>query len=203
MTLPIDQRPFSQACEENKGPIQCVLIPLFAGARQLLEIGSGTGQHAVHFAAALAHLRWQASDVAAHLPGIRSWTGRAALANLPDPLQLDVRGDWPEHTFDAAFSANTAHIMSAGEAEAMFAGLGRVLAAGAPFALYGPFNYGGRYTSESNARFDAYLKSRDPASGIKDLEDIEAWAGSAGFSLEADHEMPVNNRTLVWRKHRT
>jgi hypothetical protein len=194
-------RPFSQSSEENKEPILHVIGPLFAGARTLLEIGSGTGQHAVYFAAAMPHLRWQASDRRENLAGIRLWREKADLANLPPPLELDVTGDaWPEQVYDGVFSANTAHIMSWNEVQAMFSGVARVLRSGGCFALYGPFNYGGRYTSDSNERFDAWLKAQDQRSSIKDFDALDALARGLGLLLVADHTMPVNNRTLVWRR---
>lgn len=196
-------KPYSQACDENKVAIRQVLAQYLADARSLLEIGSGTGQHAVFMAQAFPGLRWQASDVPHHLPGIRAWVDEAALPNLPDPIPLEVTaGPWPQERFDAVFSANTAHIMSAGEAQTMLRGIPRVLAPGGVFALYGPFNYGGRFTSESNARFDRWLKAQDPRSGVKDFELLDRIAREAGLTLDADHEMPVNNRTLVWRLER-
>jgi hypothetical protein len=196
----IDDKPFSPACEENKAPILKVLKPLLAEVGKVLEIGSGTGQHAVHFAAAMRHLTWQCSDVAAYLPGIRLWLAEAELPNLPPALEFDVDGDWPQGDFDAAFSANTAHIMSLGQVERMFVGAGGLLARNAPFVLYGPFSNGGRHTSASNAEFDRQLRQRDPASGVRDLNDLMRFAEAAGLTLEDDIPMPVNNRTLVWRR---
>jgi cyclopropane fatty-acyl-phospholipid synthase-like methyltransferase len=196
---PID-KPYSEACEENKRPILDVIGPLFQDSRRLLEIGSGTGQHAVFFAAALPHLVWQTSDCAHYLPGIRAWLDDAALPNLPPVRVLDVTGTWPDERFDAVFSANTAHIMSEAQVESMFEGVGRVLVEGGHFVLYGPFNIGGRYTSESNARFDAMLRSRDPAMGIRDLDLLIRMARENAMELIADHPMPVNNRTLVWQR---
>lgn len=152
------EKPYSEACEENKRPILGVIGPLFREARRLLEIGSGTGQHAVFFAEAMPHLIWQTSDCMPYLPGIHAWLDEAALPNLPPTLPLNVLGRWPEEPFDAVYSANTAHIMSEREVAAMFAGVGSVLVEGGYFALYGPFNIGGRFTSESNARFDAMFR---------------------------------------------
>jgi hypothetical protein len=197
-------KPFSPACEENKAPILAVLTPLFADRRRVLEIGSGTGQHAAHFARALPHLTWQASDVPAHLPGIGLWLAEADLPNLPAAIALDVDGPWPRSDpatpFDAAYSANTAHIMAFAQVERMFAGVGALLPAGAPFALYGPFSDAGRHSSQSNADFDRMLRARDPLSGVRDLNDLTRVADAAGLMLEDDIAMPVNNRTLVWRK---
>jgi cyclopropane fatty-acyl-phospholipid synthase-like methyltransferase len=198
--MPQDSKPFSTACEENKGPILEVLAQLLADARRVLEIGSGTGQHAVWFAARLPHLTWQTSDLAENLAGVRLWLADAALPNLPPPLELDVAGHWPPGTYDAAFSANTAHIMGEAEVAALFAGLPGALTPGAPFALYGPFNDGGHYTSDSNARFDQWLKARDPASGIKDRDTLAALGEAQGLPLAEDHPMPCNNRILVFRR---
>ena len=195
-------KPFSQACEDNKEPIMEVLTPLLADAHRLIEIGSGTGQHAVHFAGCLPHLTWQTSDVAENLPGVRLWLADAGLPNLPPPVELDVTGRWPKGDYDAAFSANTVHIMGDAEVAALFAGLPKVLTPGAPFALYGPFNYGGRYTSDSNARFDQWLKARDPASGIKDRDHLADLGEAHGLVLTEDHAMPCNNRILVFRRLR-
>jgi hypothetical protein len=197
-------KPFSPACEENKAPILAVLAPLFADRHHVLEIGAGTGQHAVHFAPALPQLTWQASDIPAHLPGIALWLGEVALPNLPPAIALDVDGSWPEPDpatpFDAVYSANPAHIMSWPQVEHLFAGVGALLPPGGPFALYGPFSCGGRHTSRSNADFDRMLRARDPLSGVRDMDDLTRLAGTVGLLLEDDIAMPVNNRTLVWRK---
>lgn len=193
-------KPYAPACDENKAPILAVLRPLFAERQHVLEIGSGTGQHAVHFAAAMPRLRWQCSDVEAHLPGIGAWLSEAGLANLPPAIRLDVDGDWPDGPFDAVYSANTAHILSLSQVETMFVGIGRLLPAGAPFALYGPFSNDGRHSSPSNAEFDRYLRQHDPLSGVRDLSDLRRFADAAGMALEQDLPMPVNNRTLIWRK---
>jgi hypothetical protein len=194
-------KPYSPACDENKAPILSILRPLFADRRQVLEVGSGTGQHAVHFAAAMPRLRWQCSDVEAHLPGIDAWISEAALANLPAAVPLDVDGNWPDGPFDAAYSANTAHILSLSQVEKLFTGIGRLLPVGAPFALYGPFSDDGQHSSPSNAEFDRYLRQYDPLSGVRDLSDLRRFADAAGLVLEDDIPMPVNNRTLIWRRH--
>ena len=194
-------KPFAESCVQNRDPILAVLAPLFADRQRVLEIGSGTGQHAVYFAAALPHLVWQTADVVAHHAGIRAWLDEAQLANALPPLALDVNDDaWHGGRYDAVFSANTLHIMSWPEVERFFAGVGVVLEAGGVLAVYGPFNYGGAYTSESNARFDAWLKARDPASGVRDFEAVDALARAHGLLLEQDVAMPANNRSLVWRR---
>lgn len=184
-------KPFSEACERNRDPILAVLKRVLKDRRKVLEIGSGTGQHAAYFALELPHLAWQASDVAAHLPGIREWG--------IDPIELDVDGPWPDVDADAAFTANTCHILSWPQVERMFEGLGRIPSLQV-FCVYGPFSYGGKHTSESNARFDAMLRARDPLSGIRDLEAIVALAGGQGFALREDVAMPANNRLLVLRR---
>ena len=171
-----------------------------SGRRQVLEIGSGSGQHAVHFAAALPMLTWQASDVAAHLPGIHAWLDGAALPNTPPPLLLDVEGAWPGRKFDAAFSANTLHIMAWKQVETTFARIAEVLADDATLVIYGPFNYAGRFTSASNAAFDMSLKARDPRMGIRAFEEVNLLAGQAGLALLEDRAMPANNRCLIWRR---
>lgn len=160
----------------------------------MLEIGSGTGQHAAYFAPELPHLLWQASDVAEHLPGIREWVSE------PEPIVLDVDAAFPPVVADAVFSANTSHILSWPQVERMLEGVGRLLPPGGVFALYGPFNYDGRHTSESNARFDAMLRGRDPQSGLRDAEAIRDLASRHGMRLEEDNAMPANNRLLVFRR---
>ena len=193
-------KPFAESCVENRAPILAVLRKVFADRHTVLEIGSGTGQHAVYFGAELPHLRWQTADVPQHHPGIRLWLAEAELANVLPPLALNVNdAAWRRGRYDAVFSANTLHIMSWPEVEQFFDGVGEVLEAGGILAVYGPFNYGGRYTSESNARFDAWLKARDPASGVRDFEAVDALARAQGLILEQDIAMPVNNRMLVWR----
>lgn len=145
-------------------------------------------------------LTWQTSDVEENLPGIRLWLDEAGLPNLPAPLRLDVNGPWPARQYDAVFSANTLHIMSWPEVQKLFAALDGVLESDARVAIYGPFNYGGRFTSGSNAAFDEWLKRRSAASGIRDFEAVDALAKQVGLQLVADHPMPANNRMLVWRR---
>jgi cyclopropane fatty-acyl-phospholipid synthase-like methyltransferase len=193
-------KPFSEACERNKQPILDVLAQEFAHVDNVLEIGSGTGQHAVFFAEALPHVLWQTSDLAENLAGIRAWIEDAALPNLRMPIALDARGEWPDIDFDAVFSANTVHIMSWDGVSAMFEQIGRRLPAHGRFALYGPFRYGGRHTSESNAAFDQWLQARDPLSGIRDVEALETLARANGLALGRDYPMPANNRTLIWHR---
>ncbi len=194
------RKPFAQACEENKTPILAVLKPLFKDRQHVLEIGSGTGQHAVYFAQHMPHLIWQTSDRVENHAGINLWLDEASLPNTRSPLALDVLQPWPSLNIDAVFSANTAHIMAWPAVQAMFKGVGQLLPMGGVFALYGPFNYNGCYTSESNARFDLWLKQRDPDSGIRDFVELDKLAQQVSMQFMADNTMPVNNRLLVWQK---
>jgi len=194
-------KPYSESCEQNREPILAVLKQAFAGRSQLLEIGSGTGQHAVYFGAELPHLRWQTADVLAHHPGIHAWLAEAALPNVLPPLELDVnQRNWHGGRYDAVFSANTLHIMGWPEVIRFFEGVGAVLESGGVLVVYGPFNYNGQFTSESNARFDGWLKARDPASGVRDFEALDALARAQGLVLQQDIAMPANNRSLVWQR---
>jgi hypothetical protein len=194
-------RPFSQACENNKGPILDVLEEWLSGVDVVLEIGSGTGQHARYFAERLSHLVWQPSDLPENHPGIEAWREGHAADNLPPPLAVDVTAsDWGVEIPSAVFSANSLHIMPWSAVCDFFAYLGRQAPAGGLLLVYGPFNYQGRYTSESNARFDAWLAANHPGGGIRDFEAVDELARDAGYTLAADNAMPANNRLLVWRK---
>lgn len=207
-------KPYSESCERNSAPILQVLQQHLGQARTVLEIGSGTGQHAVHFAAAMPWLRWQASDHRDNLSGIRQWLDEAALPNAPAPLELQaVIGEGlqpvptlPKHDgvagFDTVFSANTLHIMGWEEVQALFAGLPALMAPDALFIAYGPFNYNGAYTSDSNRNFDGWLMARDPRSGIRDFEAVDGLARAQQLALHEDVAMPANNRCLVWRRMR-
>jgi SAM-dependent methyltransferase len=219
------EKPYSAACERNRDPILRVLRSCFADRRRVLEIGSGTGQHAAYFSAALPHLIWQASDRAENLPGIRQWLADVARPSTPGrspsapeamdgregpppPLEFDVDrqrspGDVrTEIRYDACFSANTLHIMSWPEVEKLFGALSELTTGDAKLAIYGPFNYGGRYTSVSNADFDRSLKERAPHMGIRDVGAVDALAHGVGFDLIDDVAMPANNRCRVWQRVR-
>jgi len=194
-------KPFSESCDQNRPHILEALRTELAGCKRLLEIGSGTGQHAVYFAPEFPHLLWQTSDVPACHDGINAWRDDPAAHNVLPPIALDVCKDtWPDSIYDAVFSANTVHIMSWPEVKCLFTGIGTTLDKGGVFCLYGPFNYNGNYTSDSNARFDQWLKDRDPLSGIRDFEALQELAAEAGLELRKDYAMPANNRTLVWSK---
>lgn len=194
-------KPFAESCEQNKHAIFAVLQNYLPARRHLLEIGSGTGQHAVFFAAQFPHLHWQTSDQLENHPGIHAWLDEADLPNVAAPLALDVTASpWPPLSVDAVFSANTAHIMSWPAVEAMFRGVARILEPEGVFCLYGPFNYGGDYSAESNRRFDAWLRERDPRQGVRDFEALDGLARQGGMTLLQDHPMPADNRMLVWTK---
>ena len=193
------ERPFSQACENNKDPILDILRDVFAHTNYVLEIGSGTGQHAAYFSQQLAPLIWQPADLPEHIPGISSWVEWAEQENLLTPLTLDVNQAWPITATAAVYSANTLHIMSWQSVQQFFAGIKQHLTEQGLLCVYGPFNYQGAYTSDSNAQFDQWLKARNPVSAIRDFEAVDQLAKNAGLTLLADHSMPANNRLLVWQ----
>jgi hypothetical protein len=192
-------KPYAESSEKNKAPILAVLREIFADRKRVLEVASGTGQHAVYFGRELPHLTWQPSELRRNLAGIQSWLDEAQLPNVLAPLAIDVNDErWPVSSVDAVFNANTVHIISWPEVKRMFAHVASVIDPGGYLCLYGPFNYGGKFTSESNARFDAWLKARNPDSGVRDFEAIDRLAASLGLVLLRDIEMPSNNRMLVW-----
>lgn len=198
----MNEKPHAPSCERNRDPILAVLREYFADRRRVLEIGSGTGQHAVHFGAALPQLQWQTSERAEAHEGIRAWLAEAALPNVLAPIALEIGRDaWPAQAYDAVFTANTLHIMAWPEVEQLFAGLGTgVLAPGGRLVVYGPFNEGGRYTSDSNAAFDEWLRARGAHMGIRDIEAVDALAREIGCERVADLAMPANNRCIVWQR---
>jgi hypothetical protein len=191
-------KPFSQACENNKDPILQIINTVFCHPTTVWEIGSGTGQHACYFARHLPHVEWQPTDRPENIPGIGLWQEEAQLDNLKPVLTLDVTDAvWPCNGIDALFTANTLHIMSRDEVQICFDRLAEHLNPKAFVCIYGPFNYNGAYTSDSNARFDQWLKSQNTLSGIRDFEDILVLASTRGLSLMSDNAMPANNRLLV------
>lgn len=196
-------KPYAESSEKNKAPILAVLREIFADRTRVLEIASGTGQHAVHFGRELPHLTWQPSELRQNLAGIQTWLDEAQLPNVLSPLAIDVNDErWPVSSVDAIFNANTVHIISWPEVERMFAHIALAIEPGGYLCLYGPYNYGGKFTSEGNARFDAWLKARNPDSGVRDFEAIDRLAASHGLVLLRDVEMPSNNRMLVWRSRK-
>ncbi|HYC43816.1 MAG TPA: DUF938 domain-containing protein [Noviherbaspirillum sp.] len=194
-------KPFSPACERNREPILTALRRILPTSGRVLEIGSGTGQHAVYFGAALPGLAWQTSDLPANHAGIHAWLAEEAPPNVLPPLELDVRsGTWPAGPWDAVFTANTCHIMAWDEVVDMLAGAAKALRTGGILCVYGPFNYGGQFTSESNAVFDMSLKAQGEHMGLRDVEDVNRAAQDNGLVPLEDCTMPANNRLLVWKK---
>lgn len=194
-------KPHSEACDRNRDPILSVLKQWFRLEGAVLEIGAGTGQHAAYFARHMPHLSWLPTDREEHLDGMQLWVSEAQAPNLHAPARLDVMDPhWPVIQVQYVFTANTAHIMSWTEVEAMFEGVGRVLAPQGLFALYGPVNRDGAFTSESNREFDAMLRARDPVMGIRDDRALVALGQRAGLKHVADNSMPARNRLLIWTK---
>lgn len=194
--------PFSQACENNKQPLLGVLKKHFQNVEVVLEIGSGTGQHGAYFAEQLPYLQWQPCDQADYLAGINAWRDYVQLPNLLPPLTLKVDQPWPVENATALFSANTLHIMAWHYVEVFFQQVEKILEPDGLACIYGPFNYNGQFTSESNASFQQWLQARDPVSGIRDFEAVNTLAQHAGLNLLQDYEMPANNRCLVWQRSR-
>lgn len=196
------QLAFSQSCENNKQPILEVLSTAFAKSTHILEIGSGTGQHAVHFAREMPHLFWQTSDQQPYLEQISQRLLQYPTANIGQPVALDVSQAWPikNSHFDGIFTANSVHIMDKIMVEDLFSGIGSFLSPFGSLCIYGPFNYNGQFTSESNARFEQWLKQRNPHSGIKDFEWIVELAFNQGLKLQSDHSLPANNRLLHFKR---
>ena len=191
----------SEACERNKHPILAALSGVLVAPGFVLEVGAGTGQHAVHFARNLPWLDWQPTDRSEYLAELAERVRIEGPPNLRAPLELDVRSaNWSVAAADGVYSANTLHIMGWPEVQAFAHGVGRVLAVGGLLAVYGPFRFDGRYTSDSNADFDAFLRQRDAASGIRDFEAVDALLAREGLRLEANHSMPANNQLLLWRR---
>jgi len=194
-------KPRSEACERNREPILDVLRRWLLQPGSVLEIGAGTGQHAVYFAEHLPHLTWFATDREENLLGIEQWVKEANLPNLRGPLRLDVMDPhWPVISVDYVFTANTAHIMSWTEVEAMFEGVGKVLVTKGLFCLYGPVNRDGNYTAESNRQFDEMLRARDPMMGIRDDQALIKLGRRCGLNFVADNSLPAKNRLLIWSK---
>jgi len=199
-------KPFSQACENNQQPILNILAKVFVNTEHVLEIGSGTGQHAVYFGQHLPHITWQTSDLPINHAGIHAWLNEAGLTNVLKPVVVDLNKAWPvtnnKVKVDGIYTANTLHIISWPLVVKFFEGIAKNIKAEANICIYGPFNYQGKFTSESNANFDLWLKSRDSNSGIRDIEAVLTLANSQGLTLIDDHAMPANNRLLVFVKNK-
>jgi len=194
-------KPCAAAAERNAGPILGALRHELCGCEFVFEIGSGTGQHAVRFAAALPTLHWQTSELPQAHPGIRQWIAESGLTNVFDPVEFDVlSADVEPRTYDAVYSSNTAHIMSWDAVRRMFELVGRLLRDDGVMCLYGPFCRHGAFSTDSNAAFDASLRARNAAMGIRDLDDLDALAERAGMICTRRYAMPANNMLVVWRK---
>ena len=192
---------FAPSFERNKDFILPVLQEVLPESGMVLEIGSGTGQHAVFFAAQLPQLVWQPTDLAANLPSIALWQAEAGLSNLRAPLDLDLLSDgWPVTSAQAVVCINTVHIVAWQGVENLFAGAGRVLSPGGVMFVYGAYRYAARPLEPSNEDFDRWLKARDPASGVRDFEAVNALAQQNGLTLAGDRAMPGNNRCIWWTK---
>jgi cyclopropane fatty-acyl-phospholipid synthase-like methyltransferase len=194
-------KPFSQACENNKEPILEVLNQYLVGKEYILEIGSGTGQHARYFADNLPNIVWQTSDVQENHLGIEAWIRNSQYNNILSPLPLNVNHThfWPTDSFDTIFTANTMHIMSWPEVQLMFKLIAACLNDNGTFFSYGPYNQNGDFTSPSNKEFDSYLRSRNPNMGLRDLGDVEDAANQNQIALKHVHAMPANNMLLVFQ----
>ncbi len=206
--MDVDALPFSPACLRNQEPILALLRHWLPPGARVLELGSGSGQHAIHMARHLPGVRWQPSERQEALAGLgarialEGGDGLAPGAQVAAPLVLEVsQPHWPAGPFEAVFTANTLHIMPAAAVPHLLAGGARVLAEDGLLLVYGPFRYGERHTAASNEAFDAHLRQLDPAMGVRDAEVIEREAASLGLQLQADAAMPANNRLLVFRKH--
>lgn len=194
-------KPYADSCDRNRTPILEVIAPLLADKQFVLEIGGGTGQHAIHFAQKMPHLTWQVSDRLQNHAGIQAWLDEANLPNVLGPIELDVlQTDWPNVMVDAVYSANTAHIMHWRDVKGFFAGVGKQLQAGGLFILYGPFSFDGQHTSESNAQFDMRLRQQDPLMGVRDFDELNMLADEAGMAFQRNYPLPANNRILLWNK---
>lgn len=196
------EKPFSAACERNTAPILEVLEEVILPSdRRLLEIGSGTGQHAVNLASHFPWLEWHPTDLSDKLAGMKLWFQEAKVQNIQMPTRLDVsRDDFPKLKFDIVFTANTFHIMHWKDCKSLMKLMGKRLRENSRVVIYGPFKYNEEFTSESNAEFDRTLKERDPLSGIRSFEDVNNNMVKNGFEIVADYEMPANNRMLVFNR---
>lgn len=196
--------PHSAAADRNKGPILEQLSPRLAEGARVLEVGSGSGQHAEHFLAARPDLSWQPSELAAGLADLAARVDALGLPGLHPPVELDVsEPPWSLGALaavDAVYTANTCHIMHWPQVVAMLRGVSALLVAGGLLLIYGPFRYGDAHTAPSNADFDASLRARDPGMGVRDLHALEQEAAVLGLELDEDLDLPANNRLLVFRR---
>lgn len=195
-------RRVAPAAARNREPILAVLRHVLPPSGTILEIASGSGEHAVHFARMLPDLLWQPSDPDPDsVASISAWRDEASLPNLLEPIALDATAsEWPMDHADAILCINMVHISPWSATEGLMAGAERLLAPGASLVLYGPYRRDGKHTAPSNAAFDADLRARNPAWGVRDVADVAALAEGRGLSLDRLVEMPANNLTLVFRR---
>lgn len=197
-------KPFAPSAERNTAPILAVLREVLTDVRSVLEVGSGTGQHAVAFAAALPHLHWTTADQRQHHDGIRAWIEDVGLPNIDGPLPLAIGADpFPEGPFDAVYTANTLHYMPWSAVEALMAAMRGLLRPAGLLVVYGPFREGGQFVSPNDEDFDASLRVGAAYRGLRDVEAVEALAAAAGLQRVATHKMPADNRCLIWRRKET
>ena len=197
----MNKKPYADSCDQNRDAILNIIQPLLLSSKSVLEIGSGTGQHAVYFSERLPHLTWNSSDRVENIEGIKLWLSENDSKKTPPPVELDVTQEaWPEISFDTVFTANTCHIMNQRSVEIMFKRIGDLLPDDGQLIIYGPFNYNQQYASTSNQQFDQWLKLRNPESSIRNFEDLNDLAEKSGMTLVGDYEMPANNRILHWKK---
>ena len=194
---------FSQAADNNKTPILEVLTSWLSDDQLVLEVGSGTGQHAIHMAAALKGIRWQPTDCFEVLPNLIKNISTYGTSNVLTPTNLDLSlNQWPAEKVDCVYSANVIHIVSEALVEKLIRGAARTLSEEGLLALYGPFKYRGTFTTPSNADFDSWLKARNPESGVRDFEWILELAKNSGLSFSEDRSMPANNQFLAFRRQK-
>lgn len=199
----MSQKQYSPSCERNQQPILSCLQQLLSSkdkALDILEVGSGTGQHAAYFCEHQKNWRWQPSEKQGYLDSISAWQQDSGLDNFLPPIVLDVSSSWPSQSFDVVFTANTLHIMSSQHVEVFFANAAKVLKPNGKLVAYGPFNRDGRYTSDSNEAFDAWLKARDEKSGIRNRQWLKELAEQNGLSEYSEQQLPANNEVLSWSK---
>ena len=197
----MQELPFSQACENNKQVILEILKRHLQDGERVLELAGGTGQHAVHFAENLPNVHWQSSDIPGNVDSLNLRIAAVGLSNLPVAISIDVNNlTWKCDSPGAIFSANSLHIMSVESVESLFRGVDKNLKEGGKLIVYGPFKYGGEFTTTSNEGFDRWLKDRDPVSGIRDFEWVSELAAEANLHFVEDISMPANNQLLVWEK---
>lgn len=190
---------FSEAADRNKTAILDVISDVLKQSNHVLEVGTGTGQHALYFADQMPHLIWHATDFGEYLVGLKQEINQSSVVNVQEPTELDVRQlPWSQPSVDLVYSANTLHIMGWNAVEDFFVGVDQILQPQGHLVVYGPFKYSGDFTSSSNADFDLWLKDRDPVSGIRDFEAVNQLANNIGLKLVADHSMPANNQCLIW-----